>query len=233
MAQKRMFSKIITNSEEFLDMPVSSQMLYFHLNMNADDDGFVQPKIIMRMIGGVKEDDLKILYAKGFVIPIADKVIIIKHWHINNTIRKDRYSPTIYKEHLKNLGIDENNAYNYDGKPLVNQMATQYSIVKDSIVKSSKEQTKKYTYFNFDQVKLEEKEYQSLINKYGSNNVKRIIEKLHNYKLANGKRYKSDYGAINHWVVDALKIIEIMPKKNDDKLTLKQAEDFLLEGYKK
>lgn len=67
MAQRRMFSKTITNSDPFLEMPLSTQCLYFHLGMCADDDGFVQARSVMRQIGS-SEDDLKLLFAKGFLI---------------------------------------------------------------------------------------------------------------------------------------------------------------------
>ena len=89
MAQKRMFDKTITNSDEFLDMPDSSQNLYFHLSMNADDDGFVNNwKSIMRMTGH-KQDDLKVLTAKQFIIPFDSGVIVIRHWRINNYLRNE------------------------------------------------------------------------------------------------------------------------------------------------
>lgn len=114
MAQRRMFSKTITNSDSFLEMPDSSQNLYFHLSMNADDDGFVDNwKSIMRMTGH-KEDDLKVLIAKQYIIPFDTGVIIIKHWRMNNYLRSDRYKETVYKEELKNLSLDENLVYQMD-----------------------------------------------------------------------------------------------------------------------
>ncbi len=114
MAQRRMFSKTITNSDSFLEMPDSSQNLYFHLSMNADDDGFVDNwKSIMRMTGH-KEDDLKVLIAKQYIIPFDTGVIIIKHWRMNNYLRSDRYKGTVYKEELKNLSLDENLVYQMD-----------------------------------------------------------------------------------------------------------------------
>ena len=97
MADKRMFSLKIVDSDLFLDMPLSSQCLYFHLSMRADDDGFVNnPKKIIKIIGA-NEDDLKILIAKGFVIVFEQGIIVIIHWKINNFIRKDRYKPTLYE----------------------------------------------------------------------------------------------------------------------------------------
>lgn len=111
MAQKRMFDKSITNSDDFLDLPDSSQVLYFHLSMNADDDGFVNNwKSIIRMTG-TKEDDMKILVAKQFVIPFDSGVIVIRHWRINNYLRNDRYKETKHKEELSCLTTGKNEEY--------------------------------------------------------------------------------------------------------------------------
>ena len=98
MAQKRMFDKRVIDSDNFLEMPLSTQAVYFHLNMRADDDGFVDNwKSILRLIGG-KEDDLKVLISKKFVIPFEKGVIVIKHWKLNNVLRKDRYIETIHQD---------------------------------------------------------------------------------------------------------------------------------------
>lgn len=111
MAERRMFAKTIIDSDAFLDMPASSQLLYFHLSMRADDDGFVnKPKSIMRMIGA-KDDDLKLLFVKKFLIPFDSGVVVIKHWKIHNYIRKDTYTETKYKEEKATLELDENSAY--------------------------------------------------------------------------------------------------------------------------
>lgn len=101
-----MFSKSVTNSSQFLMMPSSSQNLYFHLGMNADDDGFCEHFALMRMTDS-KPDDLKILQAKGFVNVFDDKVLVIIDWKENNYLRPDRYSPSryleVYKKELKRL----------------------------------------------------------------------------------------------------------------------------------
>jgi hypothetical protein len=110
MAQRRLISPTIVESDAFLDMPVSSQALYFHLCMNADDDGFVNPKKIMRLIGAAA-DDLNVLLAKRFALKFENGVVVIKHWLIHNTIRKDRYHETIYTEEKAMLQIKENGAY--------------------------------------------------------------------------------------------------------------------------
>ena len=137
MAQKRMFDKTITNSDEFLEMPDSSQNLYFHLSMNADDDGFVNNwKSIMRMTGH-KEDDLKVLVAKQFIIPFDSGVIVIKHWRINNYLRNDRYIETKYKEEKSKLTLDDNLVYQLDTNGI-------HSIDKNRIVKNSIEEKEKF-----------------------------------------------------------------------------------------
>ena len=97
MAERRMFSKIVIDSDMFLDMPLSAQALYFHLSMRADDDGFVNnPKRIQTYVGA-STDDLKILLAKHFLIPFESGVVVIKHWKVHNYIQKDRYKETHYQ----------------------------------------------------------------------------------------------------------------------------------------
>ena len=111
MAERRMFAKTIIDSDAFLDMPLSTQSLYFHLSMRADDDGFINnPKKIQRMIGA-SDDDLKLLIAKNFIIPFESGIVVIKHWKIHNYIRNDRYKETVYKEEKTMLEVKENNAY--------------------------------------------------------------------------------------------------------------------------
>lgn len=106
-----MFTQKVVESDAFLDMPLSAQALYFHLNMWADDDGFLNsPKRIQRTVGA-SEDDLKLLIAKRFVMCFENGVMVIKHWRMHNTLRKDRHTPTQYQEELATLEIKGNNAY--------------------------------------------------------------------------------------------------------------------------
>ena len=113
MAQRRMFSNKITDTDTFLDMPASAQNLYFHLNMHADDDGFLgNAKTIRRMIGA-SEDDLKILVAKEFLLMFNDGVTVIRDWRIHNYIQKDRYHQTIYQEYKKQLTVNHNHQYEF------------------------------------------------------------------------------------------------------------------------
>lgn len=129
MARKRMFDLQIVDTDLFLEMPQSTQNLYFHLGMRADDDGFVgNPKRIIRTIGA-NEDDLKILFSKQFIIPFESGIVVIRHWKLNNYLRKDRYIETIYKEEKRMLNEDENGVYNLNtnlGIPNANQRYTQY-----------------------------------------------------------------------------------------------------------
>lgn len=111
MAERRMFAKTIVDSDMFIDMPVTARLLYYDLSMRADDDGFVNsPKKIMRMIGA-SEDDLRILFARNFVIPFESGVVVIRHWKIHNYIRKDTYNETPYLEEKSRLISDETGAY--------------------------------------------------------------------------------------------------------------------------
>lgn len=139
MAERRMFAKTIIDSDAFLDMPLSTQALYFHLSMRADDDGFINsPKKIQRVIGA-SDDDLKLLIAKNFIIPFESGVVVIKHWKIHNYIQSDRYKPTVYTEEKQVLSIKDNKAYTLDTGCIqdVSKVETQDSIGKISIGKNN------------------------------------------------------------------------------------------------
>ena len=150
MAERRMFAKTIIDSDAFLDMPLSSQALYFHLSMRADDEGFINnPKKIQRMIG-CSDDDLKILLAKCFIIPFESGIVVIKHWKINNYIQNDRFKPTLYTDERARLTVKDNGAYTMNAGALpdvsnvytdciqdVYETDTQVSIGKRSVDKPS------------------------------------------------------------------------------------------------
>lgn len=138
MAERRMFSKSVIDSDAFMDMPLSAQALYFHLAIRADDDGFLgNPKMVMRMICA-SEDDLKLLIAKNFIITFGSGVIVITHWKMHNHIRTDRYKETIHKDEKELLSLKNNGMYTI-GIPSDNQMSyqpdTQVRSGKDSIGK--------------------------------------------------------------------------------------------------
>lgn len=124
MAEKRMFAKTIIDSDAFLDMSLSTQALYFHLSMRADDDGFINnPRKIQRMIGA-GDDELKMLIAKKFIIPFESGVCVIKHWRIHNYIQKDRYKETVYKDEKSHLMLKENKSYKYVDTPCIQNVSS-------------------------------------------------------------------------------------------------------------
>lgn len=143
-----MFSLQIVDSDAFLELPMTSQLLYFHLSMRADDEGFVgNPKRITRMIGS-SEDDFKLLIAKRFLLAFNSGVVVIKHWLIHNTIRMDRFNPTTYEKEKSTLLIKENKAYTDNlnsGKPFGNQLAPQVKLSKVNLIKDKKI-TSKYVF---------------------------------------------------------------------------------------
>lgn len=144
MASRRMFSKDVVCSDRFLDMPASAQALYFQYGLEADDDGFVSaPKKILRLTNA-SDDDLKILVAKGFLIPFESGIVVIRDWKINNYLRRDRYTPTRFKEEFEQLDtIDDRYQLHVlavgipDDNHMVDMRDTQVRLGKDSIGKGS------------------------------------------------------------------------------------------------
>ena len=220
-----MFTMKIVDSDAFLDMPMSSQALYFHLNMRADDDGFVNnPKKIQRVIGA-SEDDLKLLLAKRFILGFENGVIVIKHWRMHNLLRKDRYNPTQYIEQKATLEVKEDGAYTERDdlattwQPNGNQMATQYRLGKDRIVEDSiesisaeptptptkKAKPPKHKKGEYGNVLLTDNEEEKLIDEYGVDMTVKAITFLDEYIEMKGYKAKSHYLAIRKWVVDAVK----------------------------
>ena len=230
MAEKRMFTQKIVDSDAFLDMPLSTQALYFHLNMRADDDGFINnPKRIQRTIGA-SDDDLKLLLAKRFLICFESGVIVIKHWRMHNTLRKDRYNPTQYQDELSMLNVKDNNAYTEKEvgnqmattwQPDGNQMATQYSIGKYSIDKESidieysasdesetespkPKKPTKHKHGEYQNVRLTDNEFAKLADDFGSDIRDKAITFLDAYIEEKGYKSKSHNLAIRRWVIDAV-----------------------------
>ncbi len=126
MAERRMFAKSVIESDAFLDLPISTRLLYFDLGMRGDDDGFVDsPRLVMR-ITGASDDDLKLLIAKQFLIPFENGVVVIRHWRVHNYLRPDRYKRTLYQAE-KALLAETSGVYDVksdDGLPLVYQIPT-------------------------------------------------------------------------------------------------------------
>jgi hypothetical protein len=119
MAERRMFSKTITGGDAFLDMPLTTQALYFHLAMLADDEGFINsPKKIQRMIGA-SDDDMRVLISEQFIIKFESGIVAVKHWRIHNYIPKDRFRPTMFTDEKSQLITDGNGAYEISTSPCI------------------------------------------------------------------------------------------------------------------
>lgn len=187
MAERRMFAKNVIESDMFLDMPQSSQLLYFHLSMRADDDGFINnPKSIMRNVGS-KDDDIKLLISKQFLIPFESGVVVIKHWKIHNYIRSDRYKSTQHKDEYSLLNTNKNNEYEVldtVGIPNDNQMDTQIRLGKDSIGKDSNDKDGRFTKPTIDE----------------------LNEFIKEEKLTVDAQYFLDYYDSNGWLVGKVKM---------------------------
>lgn len=237
MARKRMFSLLVVDTDEFLDMPSSTQSLYYHLGMRADDDGFVSsPRKIVKLVN-CSDDDLKLLIAKGFIIPFDSGIIAIKHWKLNNDLKKDRYTPTIYLNEKSTLRVNKNRVYSIVGNNLDtkwiqngNKLDTQYSkdknsIDKYSIDKKSKEYIEQKQEENQEQiqeqkqVKKEKKPketHNSIIENYTINEdlreaLKGFVEmRKETKKPITTKGLKIALGKLDKWALDDLTKIDIV-----------------------
>lgn len=139
MARKRMFDTEIITQDSFLDLPLEAKALYFLLGMEADDEGFVSPKKVLRLYGGT-EDSIRLLAVKNFIIPFQSGVIVITDWNTNNYLDKTRIKETIYLDEKSQLCIDSKTkkyilAESSDTKCLTNvkQMLNQNRIEEYSI----------------------------------------------------------------------------------------------------
>lgn len=210
MAERRMFAKTIIDSDAFLDMPLTTQALYFHLGMRADDDGFInKAKNIQRMIGAV-EDDLQRLIDNGFVIPFDSGVIVIKHWKLHNYIQNDRYKPTVYTEEKKLLGVKENKVYTLDNDCIqdVSKMDTQDRVGKESIGKESIGQNRAQTfpkmYGKNSNIPLMDYEFENLCDKYDKDVLFVALNKMSDYIIDANKEYSDYYERLCKWIEEDL-----------------------------
>lgn len=199
MAKRRMFSLDVVDTDTFLDMPASTQALYFHLGMRADDDGFVaSPRKITTMVN-CSNDDLKLLLSKGFIIPFDSGVCLVRDWKINNNIRTDRYKPTQYLTERNTVETTGNGAYILSGIPNDNQMSyqryTQVRLGKDRLGKDRESKAQapalpldKYGQYGW--VKLSKEQYSSLVKDFGEAETKRCIAYVDESAQATGNKNK-------------------------------------------
>lgn len=218
MAEKRMFTKKITDSDAFLNMPLSAQALYFHLNMAADDEGFVNnPQKIQRVIGAA-EDDLKLLMAKNFIIAFDSGVIVIKHWKMHNYIAKDRFHPTDYIDERRTLEVKENGAYTTSVYKLNTECIQDDDRDKNSIDKNRLDKNRediRHKHGEYGHVMLTDKQYQKLVEDYGEDATKQAIRKVDEYCQQYGKSYKDYNLTLRKWGFDGIKTQKNSRKSND------------------
>lgn len=255
MAERRMFAKTIIDSDAFLDMPLSTQALYFHLSMRADDEGFINnPRKISRMIGA-SDDDMRVLIAKNFIIPFESGVVVIKHWKIHNYIRGDRLKQTVYQEEAAMIAEKDNGAYTLNNSTVVSEICMsdkcqssdsqvavkcQHRLGKDSIGKDSigKESIGKESICEV------EPSPKVIKHKYGEHknvlltddeyqklldtfpDADAKIEELSNGLALYGYKYKSHYLAILKWAKTGSNEPSKLPDNNQgDNIFLKMAQE--------
>ena len=221
MANKRMYSKDITDSDPFIEMSSAAQALYFHLNQGADDDGFNNQVQMAMWKAHASIDDLKVLMAKNYIIRFENGIIVIKHWRLHNTLRKDRYTPTNYQEELSLLGIKENGSYTLgcqvvanglpNGCPSIDKISKDKdSLVEGSIVEAAPPKPTRHKYGMYENVLLTDEEYKKLIEEFPHDYTERI-ERLSEYIASTGKKYKSHLATIRSW---ARKDTETKPRNS-------------------
>ncbi|MCT3099942.1 replisome organizer [Lactococcus lactis] len=209
-----MFSKEVTTSDLFVDMPSSSQLLYFHLGMEADDEGFIGNAKMLSRAYGSNNDDLKLLEAKGFIIAFPSGVTVVKDWNLNNKIRKDRQKPTIYTEEKTLLSLDSKGSYLLGNQvstipqPNDNQMSAQDRIGevrlgKDSIGKDSIDASQPNAFqekSSGDDINSLLSEYLDSFIEFSSKNIaKRAMAQVEFMKLSSEEKKQAVIGAKNYF----------------------------------
>jgi hypothetical protein len=219
-----MFTKKITDSDAFIEMSSAAQALYFHLNQGADDDGFNNQVQMAMWKAHASVDDLKVLMAKNYIIRFESGVIVIKHWRMHNTLRKDRYTPTNFQDELQMLGIKDNGSYTLgcqvvaEGLPSGCLSIGKVSKVKESIVEGSVEDGATTTTTEEDQLKcfggklgkgvvyLTDKQFSSLLEILGWEGFDLYVEKLANFIIEKNAYVKCHYDMILKWYKEDTKV---------------------------
>lgn len=226
MAERRMMAKSVIDTDQFMDMPATAQNLYFHLLLRADDDGFLSNvKQVQRMTGN-KDDDLKILFAKQYLIPFESGVVVIKHWKIHNYIQKDRYHPSRLPEKEE---VEVNNYGEWEKKS-VSSVSNMYpdciqhvSIGKDRLGKDRLGKDRKdikpsrHRYGEYKNVLLSDADVEKLKNEF-PNDWEGRIERLSAYMASTGKSYKNHLATIRNWAR--------MQKERDEKSRAAEVKQF-------
>lgn len=207
MAERRMFTKKVTDDDNFMALSSSAQALYLHLSMSADDDGFCNQVSISMFKAHASIQDLQTLLEKRYIYQFENGVIVIKHWRMANALRKDRYTPTAFQEELKQLKIKGNGAYTWlpSGCQVVADCLPQDSIGKDSVDKVSIDEDNlatpkptRHKYGLYNNVLLSDADMDKLKTEFSADWEQRI-ERLSEYIASTGKSYKNHLATIRAW----------------------------------
>ena len=206
MAERRMFTKKVTDDDNFMSLSASAQALYLHLSMSADDDGFCNQVSISMFKAHASVQDLQALLEKRYIYQFDNGVIVIKHWRMANALRKDRYTPTAFQEELGKLGIKDNGSYTWlpDGCQAVANCLPQDRLGKDSIDKYSIGEVNNPPYIPPEGEKKKPKKsvakemrntFVNMVNETElSDSLKNILTEWIDYKIEIKKPYKSEKG---------------------------------------
>ena len=222
MAERRMFTKKVTDDDNFMALSSSAQALYLHLSMSADDDGFCNQVSICMFKAHASVQDLEALLEKRFIYQFENGVIVIKHWRMANALRKDRHQNTNYQEELAMLMVKDNGSYTWlpsgcqmvaerlpDGCQVVAERLPQDRLGEDRLGKdrigevSVEEQTTTPTttkYGDHYLITLSPAEYEGLVNMYGEETVKVTIGNMDSWLYENNRRYSNCYAKLINWI---------------------------------
>lgn len=206
LAERRMFTRKVTDDDNFMNLSSSAQALYLHLSMSADDDGFCNQVSVAMFKAHASVQDLQALLEKRYIYQFDNGVIVIKHWRMANALRKDRYTPTAFQEELAKLKLKDNGSYTMatEWQPSGNQCLPQDSIGKNMLGKDSIEREDsqarptRHKYGKFNNVLLSDDELEKLKEKF-PNDYEMRINDLSYYIDSKGNKYKRHYSTILNW----------------------------------
>lgn len=213
MAERRMFTKKVTDDDNFMSLSSSAQALYLHLSMSADDDGFCNQVSASMFKAHASVQDLQALLEKRYIYQFGNGVIVIKHWRMANALRKDRYTPTAFQEELAQLDLKENGSYTWlpNGCQTVAKRLPQDRLGKDRLDKDRKET--KHKYGEYKHVLLSDQDMEKLKAEYQDVVIDKAIKILDEYIETSGRKYKNHYLVLKKWTLE--RAIEEIRKGNN------------------